>query len=192
MPTADSPTTRAPTNSQLQCQTSQPTIMTPAQARNLIEREGWITPNRDITAPMLASALTRLAHTVQRLPKQVADGINAIATLLASLNDNATAQAVASKVTEAIQPTIDKLTEIMHGLKEATDNLQGGMVANANTMEEFREEVHALQDLLSSAAIDLAEQVQATLQRVPPASCRWKRPNTHTHTPHSIDLPLLC
>jgi hypothetical protein len=122
--------------------------------RELLEKESWLQPNGEITTTTLASALTRLAHNVQRIPQKAADGISAVSILLTSLDDTRAATIIAEKIKEALQPTIDALAAATDDIRQAATNLQGGTVANANTMEEFRIETHELLQMVNSATLE--------------------------------------
>jgi hypothetical protein len=148
---------------------------TAPQARSLLEKEGWLPANGSVTASALGIALTRLLHTIPtRLPKQATNGIIAISTLLASLDDAQTTEIITNKVNEAIQPNLDKLAEVASLLQATAESLRSGAISNANTLEEFREEAHAINDLLSSSAADLilqadnARNLPAPLSQPPP------------------------
>jgi hypothetical protein len=105
------PDTR-PTRTSSQATASRHASLAPADAtghaRSVLEKEGLIPPNGEVTAAVLAGALTRLTHNVPRMPSQATDGINAIATLLLSLEDSRLATRIAEKVSEALKQPLTR------------------------------------------------------------------------------------
>jgi hypothetical protein len=57
------------------------------------------------------------------MPSQATDGINAITTLLLSLEDSRLASRITEKVSEALKPAINKINEATNHMKDATDRM---------------------------------------------------------------------
>jgi hypothetical protein len=119
-----------------------------------LESAGYATRGEPVTHSSLMMALLLISQST-RLPRPVTEGMRAIALLIENLEESRTAETIADRILELINPALEKLTTTT---TESTDALRSAAVVNTNTLQEIREETHELLETLGNTANELAEQ----------------------------------
>ena len=172
-------------------------ITTAVQAKKHLVKHYLLQADQDLNYNSLSLALLNLAYTAPGITALVADTICSVTILLDTIPSSMTPQkTITPTQTESTPINLgDQITSLMASIEDIhkmTETNKAFVEALTRTIDEARDELHSMTQLISSSSdelIDIPAQINNALSTIPSNSTPDTSATSHPAPPHQQDTP---
>ena len=135
------------------------------QAVDFLTAKQYLIPGNSIDLQALAYILLQLGCATTRVPKQVADGIRAVAFLLANASAQQIADEITSMVKNQLQEHIEEFTSNLENMRDAIEHITAATDKITGKIDEFTDEFQETTEQIAQATQELTEKASESANK---------------------------